>query len=153
MTWQDILHSEPIQPKAALPWGCEVCGTKENLKNCTGCNVVSYCGREHQKKHRKEHKDLCGLVESAGMNLSDITQRLGPHPYDPTIPNLPRLLNDMRVEHHLPTFFSMVGCLLQYLERIYTRKAVAEAVKITKQRLLCSTDNYAAAGTVAAFWI
>ncbi|CAG9774056.1 unnamed protein product [Ceutorhynchus assimilis] len=41
---------------------CAECGEKAELK-CSGCKLVSYCDKEHQKKHWKEHKNLCRPFE------------------------------------------------------------------------------------------
>lgn len=30
---------------------------------CTGCRMVSYCNKEHQKQHWKEHKSVCRPIE------------------------------------------------------------------------------------------
>ncbi|KAK9885451.1 hypothetical protein WA026_010947 [Henosepilachna vigintioctopunctata] len=37
---------------------CAECQEPADL-NCSGCRMVSYCGKEHQKKHWKQHKSLC----------------------------------------------------------------------------------------------
>ena len=39
--------------------GCEVCGKKEALMFCSGCQQVCYCSREHQKSHWKRHSADC----------------------------------------------------------------------------------------------
>lgn len=40
-----------------------VCKSTSNLRKCLGCNVVSYCGRDHQVSHRKEHSQSCKNVK------------------------------------------------------------------------------------------
>lgn len=37
---------------------CSLCQENAELK-CSGCKQVWYCGKEHQKKHWKEHKASC----------------------------------------------------------------------------------------------
>lgn len=37
---------------------CIVCG-KETILQCSRCHSVNYCNFEHQKKHWKEHKNIC----------------------------------------------------------------------------------------------
>ena len=32
---------------------------KKELLQCSRCQVVYYCGTEHQKLHWKEHKKIC----------------------------------------------------------------------------------------------
>lgn len=39
---------------------CAVCEKEEDTKRCTGCKMVSYCGRECQRKNWKAHKKFCG---------------------------------------------------------------------------------------------
>ena len=39
--------------------GCEVCGKKEELMFCSGCEQVCYCSREHQKADWKRHRGAC----------------------------------------------------------------------------------------------
>lgn len=42
------------EPKAK----CALCSAEAN-SHCGGCNKVSYCTKEHQKKHWKIHKSEC----------------------------------------------------------------------------------------------
>jgi len=37
---------------------CAVCGT-DGGNTCSGCHLVHYCSKEHQKAHWKEHKPNC----------------------------------------------------------------------------------------------
>lgn len=43
---------------------CAECNEPAELK-CSGCKLVSYCCKDHQKKHWKEHKALCRPFEIA----------------------------------------------------------------------------------------
>lgn len=90
----DFLRQPLVEPKTNLPSGCAICDTKEDLKICTGCRVVSYCGRDHQVEHRKEHKGLCKYAEQTQATIRAIGARLGPHHQEPSLPNVPRLLTD-----------------------------------------------------------
>lgn len=38
---------------------CIVCGSPNNLKLCSACKLVRYCGRECQMADWKNHKELC----------------------------------------------------------------------------------------------
>jgi len=38
---------------------CHVCGVTINLRQCSKCRQVSYCGKEHQTKDWKTHKKIC----------------------------------------------------------------------------------------------
>ena len=55
-----------------LPFACVICKrgkfTNSKLNRCTGCNIVRYCTKEHQRKHWKEHKVICkDLKRTAAM--------------------------------------------------------------------------------------
>lgn len=50
---------------------CNMCiqqglSNSSNVKQCTRCQLISYCGIEHQKKDYKRHKPFCeGIHEIA----------------------------------------------------------------------------------------
>ncbi|XP_066280658.1 egl nine homolog 1-like [Branchiostoma lanceolatum] len=50
---------------------CAVCGAKSNLKRCSRCQGVMYCGREHQSQHWKQHKKICRAKLAARTDESD----------------------------------------------------------------------------------
>ncbi|RSL48906.1 hypothetical protein CEP53_009373 [Fusarium sp. AF-6] len=58
--------SDPIK---LLPHACGLCGKKENLRRCRGCEVVYYCGQEHRVMDRNLHKSACTKMEKASANL------------------------------------------------------------------------------------
>lgn len=41
---------------------CFICKTTESLKRCTRCNMISYCGSNHQKEHFPLHKKICKVI-------------------------------------------------------------------------------------------
>ena len=44
---------------------CHVCkssGNETPLKKCSNCKMISYCGKEHQKQHWLQHKNLCRVL-------------------------------------------------------------------------------------------
>lgn len=44
---------------------CHVCkafGEELPLKRCGNCRMISYCGKDHQKQHWQQHKDLCKVL-------------------------------------------------------------------------------------------
>ncbi|XP_051157748.1 uncharacterized protein LOC127279444 [Leptopilina boulardi] len=53
--------------KCFYPNKCHVChrlDNKENpLKRCSSCQLMTYCGREHQVKDWKMHKDFCKILK------------------------------------------------------------------------------------------
>ncbi|KAJ5780738.1 Zinc finger MYND-type [Penicillium paradoxum] len=46
----------------SLPSGCGVCGQQDGVLRCSGCKVMPYCGVDHQKAHRQEHKSACSAI-------------------------------------------------------------------------------------------
>ncbi|XP_071556512.1 ankyrin repeat and MYND domain-containing protein 2-like isoform X2 [Temnothorax nylanderi] len=45
---------------------CHVCkrfGDGVQLKRCSNCKMISYCGQDHQKHHWKQHKPLCKAIQ------------------------------------------------------------------------------------------
>jgi hypothetical protein len=41
---------------------CDVCGKIEDVKRCSRCKIVGYCGAECQKKGWKSHKKVCSQL-------------------------------------------------------------------------------------------
>ncbi|KAK1957534.1 MYND finger [Colletotrichum sublineola] len=53
-----------LQPCHGLPpRQCAMCHSRTKLSRCAGCQVVYYCGRDHQVAHRKEHKSDCNQIK------------------------------------------------------------------------------------------
>ena len=48
---------------------CCVCKTEEGLSRCVGCNVVFYCGRNHQTGHWRKHKKACKNIKTTKTKL------------------------------------------------------------------------------------
>ncbi|KZS89758.1 hypothetical protein SISNIDRAFT_458432 [Sistotremastrum niveocremeum HHB9708] len=44
---------------------CATCGTPHELKACSRCRKIWYCGAEHQKQHWKAHKRNCVAAEAS----------------------------------------------------------------------------------------
>lgn len=59
----DEMYKEKLLPKEGIEGVhvCDFCGKNVNGKlfKCTGCNVVYYCSKEHQKVHWQKHKNIC----------------------------------------------------------------------------------------------
>ncbi|RPA84557.1 hypothetical protein BJ508DRAFT_412630 [Ascobolus immersus RN42] len=49
---------------------------RKELKRCTGCRSVGYCGRECQKKGWKEHKYMCPLLGGAAKARFEIDKAI-----------------------------------------------------------------------------
>ncbi|GLI79005.1 hypothetical protein PoHVEF18_007327 [Penicillium ochrochloron] len=69
-----------------LTSGCQVCGQKEGLLQCSGCKVVSYCGRDHQVADRPLHKSACSAIRKARVKMEHEEQILRTHPGDFMMP-------------------------------------------------------------------
>lgn len=76
--------SDPIE---LLPRACGVCGKKDDLLRCSGCQVVYYCGQEHQAIDRKIHKSGCTKTRKARVNLDKEEQTLRDTPGDMFVPD------------------------------------------------------------------
>uniref|UniRef100_A0A8D9AXE9 Rho GTPase-activating protein gacZ n=1 Tax=Cacopsylla melanoneura TaxID=428564 RepID=A0A8D9AXE9_9HEMI len=49
---------------------CHTCKSSDKLvKKCTGCHMISYCSKEHQKLHWPSHKSLCLCLKNLQKNL------------------------------------------------------------------------------------
>ncbi|KAJ5371429.1 uncharacterized protein N7496_007521 [Penicillium cataractarum] len=69
-----------------LPSGCEVCGKKDGLLQCSGCKVVSYCGRDHEVADRPSHKSACSAIRRARVKMEHEEQIIRNHPGDWAMP-------------------------------------------------------------------
>ena len=63
---ESILSSSTISPSMkATTKRCSYCNTQhEDLKKCSGCGQVEYCGKECQKKDWPVHKPICLIHKS-----------------------------------------------------------------------------------------
>ena len=51
--------AECLDKNGDLTRYCRACGKKDDVKKCSKCKKVSYCGKECQKKDWKDHKRSC----------------------------------------------------------------------------------------------
>ncbi|KAJ5736067.1 uncharacterized protein N7483_001192 [Penicillium malachiteum] len=151
-----FLLQAPVQPKKVLPWGCAICDKKEDLKTCTDCGVLSYCSREHQAQHRRENKEICNDVKQTQATVAVIDAQLGPHPSDPSLPNLSRLgtvRRDERFPADAKTYFPAIFNLTDCMERLYTKKSVREGIALSKLMMPYYHDKLLSGGLVSTLWI
>ncbi|KZT38749.1 hypothetical protein SISSUDRAFT_1061682 [Sistotremastrum suecicum HHB10207 ss-3] len=59
---QETVSDRRDKAKIAL---CATCGTTHELKACSRCRKMWYCGGEHQKQHWKTHKRDCVAAEAS----------------------------------------------------------------------------------------
>ena len=69
-----------------LPSGCAICGQQEGLLQCSGCKVLSYCGRDHQVTDRPAHKSACSAIRRARGKMEKEEQILRNHSGDFMMP-------------------------------------------------------------------
>lgn len=141
-------------PQPLLPSGCAVCGRTENLKTCSACQGISYCGIEHQKAHRSEHKVLCKPIsDNRGVmeHLEQVIlhkQQIPIHLYKTLPVNLEVLDYDGRVDYGEAAFDS-INCY----ERLYSFKAIEACLKIQLILFPMSPDPWRSGGLVASLML
>ncbi|KAF2188687.1 hypothetical protein K469DRAFT_467371, partial [Zopfia rhizophila CBS 207.26] len=59
--------------------GCPPCNTKDDLRRCSGCKVMQYCGQEHQISHRQSHKSACNAIKRSQQTLDEEGQKICEH--------------------------------------------------------------------------
>jgi hypothetical protein len=73
---QQIVKANQITEKTTFCDNCFALASElpTLLKRCSGCQCVSYCSKECQKKHWSRHKPFCYLVQGKGAPNSFLTQ-------------------------------------------------------------------------------
>ncbi|KAI1212739.1 uncharacterized protein F4807DRAFT_348150 [Annulohypoxylon truncatum] len=128
--------------------GCPVCypnmRSQTQLLLCSGCKVVLYCGAEHQKKHRPEHKAACTSIVKSRAKLEKEEATLRAHPGDILLPGnifengVGRFWGIIGTRDYMRARFAAADALLQ----INTTKAVEKALAHFQDMLrLCRSDN------------
>jgi hypothetical protein len=64
----------PLNPQ------CCVCKTEQGLSRCVGCDVVFYCGRDHQTAHWSKHKMPCKQIKTTKNKLEAEIKALNAKP-------------------------------------------------------------------------
>jgi len=123
---------------------CNKSSTTIKLSRCQGCNVVFYCGREHQLADRGDHKRACNAVKKTQSSMVIEERILRDSPGDfMTPPNL--------FEEHAGHFWGILDtrtymraryALVEALLKIKTYTAVEAAHDHIMDMLrLCRGDN------------
>ncbi|XP_043480426.1 uncharacterized protein LOC122510082 [Leptopilina heterotoma] len=55
-------HPSEEQIDFFYPNACQVCGRLGNLIRCAKCQMINYCGKQHQTEHWHLHKYFCTLI-------------------------------------------------------------------------------------------
>lgn len=126
-----------------LPRLCAMCGCKAS-NVCSKCKAISYCSREHQTKHWREHKLQCSVIsKSTSESKSESDAFL-----------IKSLESDQKSPVRLPTKQTLVfpefdlsisSEILEDLEKVDAlNKSVLEAryphFYLEKSRVLCCID-------------
>jgi hypothetical protein len=64
----------PLNPQ------CCVCKTEQGLSRCVGCDVVFYCGRDHQTAHWSKQKKACKQIKTTKNKLEAEIKTLNAKP-------------------------------------------------------------------------
>ncbi|XP_051166635.1 uncharacterized protein LOC127284950 [Leptopilina boulardi] len=59
-----VIKKDPSEEQIDFfyPNACQICGSRKNLKRCAKCQMISYCGKQHQTEHWRLHKYYCTLL-------------------------------------------------------------------------------------------
>ncbi|KAI1452531.1 hypothetical protein F4805DRAFT_26772 [Annulohypoxylon moriforme] len=139
---------EDIPFGLAAESGCPVCypsrQPQTQLLLCSGCKVVLYCGADHQKKHRPEHKAACTSIIKSRATLEKEEATLRAHPGDMFLPanifenGVGRFWGLVETRDYMRARFAAANALLQ----INTINAVEKALAHFQDMLrLCRSDN------------
>ncbi|KAI1440402.1 hypothetical protein F5Y02DRAFT_347200 [Annulohypoxylon stygium] len=143
----------------ALPWGtCSRpdCPVRQNLLKCGACRAVFYCGPEHQRAHRPEHKSSCNIIKNARAKLAEEEATLRAHPGDMFMEANPfeaargSLWLRTPARPYMTARFELVSALLN----IKSGLAVEEALEHSLEMLqLNRGDNQGVRGHVPALYL
>lgn len=140
---------------------CEVCDHSENLRRCSGCLAVSYCGRDHQVQHRPSHKGMCQPVKALFDNLNREEKALREHPGDgATAPNpfetaAGHFWTVRATRPYMQARYGLAQGLLRSFAGFHGRVAAVEEVlrHLLDMLSLCRGDNMAVRFIVPSLYI
>lgn len=105
-----------------FPNMCHVCrcfgDNAMNLKRCSACNLISYCGKEHQKQDWSTHKEFCKVMCKIKNELK--------------VDNLFKLLKEIKSQQNVSTIREQLydGKVDTFLEHLSSK-----AVELLKRKL------------------
>ena len=95
---------------------CSACGKKsDTAKKCTACKCVSYCDKECQNKHWKEHKKECKRIKKilgkrgGKLDLGTEKDLGGPLPDLPPREECPICMQVLPIHENLHAYFPCCG--------------------------------------------
>ncbi|KAH6649480.1 hypothetical protein F5144DRAFT_607639 [Chaetomium tenue] len=123
---------------------CGVCPVRSGLLRCGDCNVISYCGPEHQSAHRREHKEACTAINNTQKNLAREEAALREDRRDILMPadvfnsGVGRFWGIYGTRDYMRARFAAADALLQ----VETVAAVEKSLEhFTDMLRLCRSDN------------
>lgn len=123
---------------------CAVCPVRSGLLRCGGCNVIRYCGPEHQSAHRREHKKACTTINNTQKNLAREEAALREDRHDILMPadvfntGVGKFWGIYGTRDYMRARFAAADALLQ----VDTVAAVEKSLEhFTDMLRLCRSDN------------
>ncbi|PYI08421.1 hypothetical protein BO78DRAFT_395755 [Aspergillus sclerotiicarbonarius CBS 121057] len=117
----------------SLSSGCGHCGLTKNLQRCSGCQIIFYCSKDHQKAHHSAHKSACHAVSRArGFHkraAAPITRTCGG---TVTLTSIPQYVRDNRevFQGWMHDYLFSKYLLTEVMDKINTRQAVQERLDL-----------------------
>ncbi|KAJ5713543.1 uncharacterized protein N7483_010724 [Penicillium malachiteum] len=132
-----------------LGTGCPLCAKTDNLRRCSGCKILQYCGQDHQREHWPKHKSACSGVRRARKSLEDAKEALINHldfkDDDPFVNHVGRF---WKLDGTRPYMMGL-SKLTQVIGEIEHVDAVQAELDIYMEMLrLCPGDNMGVRGSV-----
>ncbi|OAQ85951.1 MYND finger [Purpureocillium lilacinum] len=81
-----IMNAELDKLNGLAPRACELCHRRDDVKRCTACQAVYYCGRECQAADRDDHKIPCKVIKKARVHYESEYVKLRDMPGDMLTP-------------------------------------------------------------------
>ena len=135
---------------------CNNSSTTTKFFRCQACNVVFYCGRDHQVADREDHKRACNVIKKSQQVLSSEERKLRSHPGDFMTP--PNLFDEhaghfwgiLETRTYMRARYALVEALLKI--KTYAAVTVAHANVMDMLRL-CRGDNMGVRDLVPALYL
>ncbi|KAI1336113.1 hypothetical protein F5Y15DRAFT_396040 [Xylariaceae sp. FL0016] len=132
------------------------CIKRSGLMKCGACKAVAYCGAEHQKAHRPEHKTSCNSIKRSLESFEREEASLRAHPGDEMTPANPfeTLHGRFYLFHHTRPYMRLRFDVMMAYLNIRNTMAVEEALRHALGMLdLNPGDNQGVRGYVPAMYL
>ena len=141
---------------------CDVCEREDNLLRCAGCQVVSYCGRDHQTLAWPAHKGRCSAVRKARIRTDREEQKLRaqqggdawtwPSPF---VHGVGRFWGIVETRPYMRARFGLVDLMIQEFGLPGEHRAAVELAldHLLDMTRLCRTDNMGLRDMIPALYI